>query len=237
MTTQTWAAPPAVALPPRREPLVVAAVAPLPTPGPAARTGAPREFSEFVALGAVATAVSTSLYNVLAFTSVFGEASLTRHPIAAFVLSNLAGMAVSFAGTRWWVFRDRRPAGPAGGVVGFVVINVLSWSVPLASLSFSRYVLDLSSPWADNIAANVVGLGLGTVVRFWALRASVFSARPAVSDVRAVERDVHRLWRRPAHPRALRTGHAQGVGGHRQGPVGVPVNQHLRLRLPARCVC
>ena len=215
MTTQTWAAPPAVALPPRREPLVVAAVAPLPTPGPAARTGAPREFSEFVALGAVATAVSASLYNVLAFTSVFGEASLTRHPVAAFVLSNLAGMAVSFAGTRWWVFRDRPPAGPAGGLVGFVVINMLSWSVPLASLSFSRYVLDLSSPWADNIAANVVGLGLGTVVRFWALRASVFSARPAVSDVRAVERDVHRLLRRTAHAGALGTGHAQGVGGHR----------------------
>jgi len=39
-----------------------------------------------------------------------------------------------------------------------------------------RYVLDLSSALADNIAANVIGLGLGTVVRFWALRASVFSA-------------------------------------------------------------
>ena len=145
---------------------------------------------------------------MLAFTSVFGEASLTRHPVAAFVLSNLAGMAVSFAGTRWWVFRDRPPAGPAGGFVGFAVINVASWVVPLACLTFSRYLLDLSSPLADNVAVNVVGLSLGTVFRFVALRASVFSTRPGVSDVRAVERDVHRLLRRPAHPRALGTGHA-----------------------------
>ena len=57
------------------------------------------------------------------------------------------------------------------------MINVPSWTLPLASLTLSRYVLDLSSALADNIAANVIGLGLGTVVRFWALRASVFSAR------------------------------------------------------------
>ena len=60
----------------------------------------------------------------------------------------------------------------------------MSWVVPLASLAFSRYVLGLSSALADNVAANLVGLGLGTVLRFWALRSAVFSARahPAEGD-------------------------------------------------------
>jgi putative flippase GtrA len=136
---------------------------------------APREFSTFVAVGAAATAVSASLYNLLAHTSVLDRAPLMHHPIIAFVLANIAGMSVSFIGTRWWVFRHRHVRGPAGGLVGFVVVNVASWIVPLACLSFSRYVLGLSSALADNLAVNVIGLGLGTVVRFYALRVSTFA--------------------------------------------------------------
>ena len=174
MTTHTYVALPAASLRPRLGRAVVAKT-PTPKPGRAARSSAPREFTDFVAVGAIATAVSASLYNLLAHSAVLGNGSWTQQPIVAFALSNLVGMAVSFTGTRWWVFRDRPAAGPGGGLPGFVAINLLSWAVPLASLSFSRYVLDLSSALADNVAANVVGLGLGTVVRFWALRASVFS--------------------------------------------------------------
>ena len=45
-------------------------------------------------------------------------------------------------------------------------------------------MLHRSDPIADNIAANVVGLGLGTVVRFWAIRRFIF-VRPAVTDAPA----------------------------------------------------
>ena len=49
----------------------------------------------------------------------------------------------------------------------------------LLCLSVSHYVLDLTSPLADNIAANVVGLAVGTAFRFWAYRRFVFTHRPA----------------------------------------------------------
>ena len=39
----------------------------------------------------------------------------------------------------------------------------------------SHYALDLTSPLADNIAANGVGLVLATAFRFWAYRRHVFS--------------------------------------------------------------
>ncbi len=178
MSTHTLAAPRAAALWPRRE-SVIEPKSFAARPPRAATSDAPREFSAFMVVGVVATAVSASLYNLFAHTAALGEGAVTQQPMVAFVLANVAGMVVSFAGTRWWVFRDRHASGPAGGLLGFVVINVLSWAVPLASLTFSRYVLGLSSALADNLAVNVIGLGLGTIFRFWALRASTFAVRPA----------------------------------------------------------
>jgi hypothetical protein len=46
--------------------------------------------------------------------------------------------------------------------------------IPLGCLAFTRYALGRSDPFADNIAANVVGLALGTAARFWALRRFIF---------------------------------------------------------------
>jgi putative flippase GtrA len=52
--------------------------------------------------------------------------------------------------------------------------------IALACLATSRYVLGFSGPLADNVAANVVGLLLGTLFRFWSYRKWVFPATPPV---------------------------------------------------------
>ena len=49
----------------------------------------------------------------------------------------------------------------AGGRLAFFVINIVSMVIPLGCLSFTRYVLGLTDPFADNISANVIGLGAG----------------------------------------------------------------------------
>lgn len=46
--------------------------------------------------------------------------------------------------------------------------------IPVTCLAVSRYVLGLTGLWADNISANVVGLGLSTAARFWVFRRYVF---------------------------------------------------------------
>ena len=46
--------------------------------------------------------------------------------------------------------------------------------IAMACLWFSHYVLDLTSPLADNIAANGIGLVLAMTFRFWAYRRLVF---------------------------------------------------------------
>ena len=46
----------------------------------------------------------------------------------------------------------------------------------LGCLAASHYLMHLTRPLADNISANVVGLGIGSAVRFVAYRGWVFAA-------------------------------------------------------------
>jgi hypothetical protein len=51
-------------------------------------------------------------------------------------------------------------------------------------------VLGLDDPVADNFSANVIGLGLGTLARFWALQRYIFlsPARLERREALALER-------------------------------------------------
>ena len=53
--------------------------------------------------------------------------------------------------------------------------------ISLTILWFSHYVLGLTSPLADNISANIVGLGAGSLFRFWAYRRFVFTHESTVA--------------------------------------------------------
>jgi len=133
------------------------------------------EIAKFLAVGGVATAVALVIFNGLVH-GYFGDPGgpMKNQPLVAFVIANTVGMVVSYRGSRSWAFRHREAVGRAEGRVAYFVINTLSMVIPLACLTISRYVLDRSDPVADNIAANVVGLGLGTAARFWAIRQFIF---------------------------------------------------------------
>lgn len=141
------------------------------------------EGARFLAVGGLATLVALVMFNVLVH-GFFGHPAgpMNEWPLTAFVVSNLVGMAVSYRGARSWAFRYRQPVGAAGGRLTFFVINTATMLIPLLCLSVSRYVLDLDSALADNVAANVVGLGLGTAARFWAFRRFVFLSRRRVAQ-------------------------------------------------------
>jgi putative flippase GtrA len=133
------------------------------------------EVVKFLAVGGIATLVALVLFNVLVH-GFFGHPTgpMNQRPLTAFVVANLVGMVVSYRGSRSWAFRHREVVGPVGGRVAFFAINTLTMMIPLLCLAVSRYVLVLDSAVADNLAANVIGLGLGTAARFWAFRRFVF---------------------------------------------------------------
>jgi dipeptide/tripeptide permease len=90
------------------------------------------------------------------------------------VLANSVGMAVSYRGSRSWVFKDRPPRTADGGRTAFIAINAITMLIPIACLWVSRNALGLVDPVSDNVAANVIGLSLGLVARFYLFRTYVF---------------------------------------------------------------
>ena len=138
-------------------------------------------------MGGVATLVAFVIFNGLVHGYMGGPGPMHEQPLWAFVIANTVGMVVSYRGSRSWAFRNRAAVGVAGGRLAFFAINMVSMVIPLGCLSFSRYVLGLTDPVADNIAANVVGLSLGTLARFWALRLFIF-----LSPARIEQRELAR---------------------------------------------
>ena len=71
------------------------------------------------------------------------------------------------------------------------LFNLIGLGLSVATLVISHDLLGLTSRLADNISANVVGLALGTVFRYWSYRAFVFRA---VAPASPAESSL------PAHP-------------------------------------
>jgi len=133
------------------------------------------EAGKFLAVGGVATLVALFLFNLLVHGFYPGwTPPLNDHPLLGYVIANLVGMWISYRGTRSWAFKDRPPVHADGGRTAYLVINLVTMLIPMACLKISRDVLGLTDPYSDNLAANVIGLGLGMVARFYLFRTYVF---------------------------------------------------------------
>lgn len=129
-----------------------------------------REAVKFLAIGGAGYVVDVGVFNVLRL------GVLSDKPLTAKVLSVVAATLVTYTGNRIWTFRHRRRSGVAREYVLFFLLNGVGMAIAVAVLAISHYGLGLTSPLADNIAANVVGLLLGSAFRFWSYRRWVFRA-------------------------------------------------------------
>jgi putative flippase GtrA len=148
------------------------------------------EVARFSAVNVVATIIALIIFNGLVH-GVKGWFSgpLHDHALSSYLLANSVGMFVSYYGARHYAFKHRHAAGPGGGLLIYVVINLSSFVIPISCLWITRNVFEWTSIYADNIAGNVIGAMLGNVFRFWAFRRFVFTKQPAVS--RRVHVGVH----------------------------------------------
>ncbi len=134
------------------------------------------EAAKFSAVNVVATAVALLLFNLLAhgIPGIHTPGPLNGWPLTAWFLANCVGMAISFYGSRSYAFKHRKPSGPGGGALIYVVINLVSFVIPMACLWITRNVLGWDSVLADNVSANLVGASLAMLGWFWAFRRFVF---------------------------------------------------------------
>jgi len=136
------------------------------------------EVGKFGVVGLIALVVDVGLFNLLMYAGNPGI--LADKPLTAKGIAVIVATTVSFALNRNWTFAQR---GGRSTVTReyllFFLFNGIAMCIALACLWFSHYALGLTSPLADNISANGIGLVLGTLFRFWAYRTYVF---PAVAE-------------------------------------------------------
>ena len=130
------------------------------------------ELARFCTVGLSAFVVDVGLFNLLRF----GPGHLLEDkPLTAKVISVAVSIAVAWIGNRMWTFRDRRRSAAHREAIMFVLVNIGGMIVAVGCLAVSHYVLGFRSPLADNIAANGVGLVLGTAFRYVCYRYIVFT--------------------------------------------------------------
>jgi len=139
------------------------------------------EVVRFLAVGGLATLVSVLGFNALVHGILLPSAPMRDHPVTAYVLANAVAGLAAYAGLRLWAFSHRGVRDdPVASVVRFFALGAATMAIPVLCLAVSRHVLRLDGLWADNISANVIGLGIGTAARFWVFRRYVFpDAGPA----------------------------------------------------------
>lgn len=125
------------------------------------------EVAKFGTVGAVAYVVQ------LATTNLFWY-GLGLPELAGQALGTVCATVVAFLGNRFWTFRHRAHGGLLYSYALFFGLNGVGLLIQLACLWFTVTVLGLDGPLARNIAGNVIGVGLGSLFRFWSYRRWVF---------------------------------------------------------------
>ena len=125
----------------------------------------------FGTVGAIVFVVATVGTNLLHFQVGLG-------PLISNVIASIVATFVSFTGNRYWTFRHREGSTMAREYVVFFLLNALGLGIQLACIWFTYYRLGLHGKLEYNIAL-ILGIGLGTLFRFWSYRKWVWLAPPA----------------------------------------------------------
>jgi putative flippase GtrA len=129
------------------------------------------ELATFGVVGGVCLVTDIVLFNVLAFGA--GVA-----PVLAKALTMVVTGTMAFVGHRKVTFRHRRGAGVGREVVLFTAVTAASLVTGLAPIWLVRSGLGHTDPvWLN--AANLVGIALGSVVRYLAYRHVVWGQDPS----------------------------------------------------------
>ncbi|OEV05446.1 GtrA family protein [Streptomyces oceani] len=134
-----------------------------------------RELAKFGTVGAFGFLVNVAVFNLCIHT--FDLAAVRSGVIATGV-----AIATNYVGNRYWTYRHVDKSRVQREVSLFLLFSGIGMVIENGVLAISHYGLDFTSPLADNIAKNVVGLGIGTIFRFWSYRTWVFRDRDGAGE-------------------------------------------------------
>ena len=138
-----------------------------------------KELGKFGVIGLVAFLIDLVIFNFLRFAG--GEGVLYDRPLTAKAISVLVATTFAFTGNRHWTFKDRSRSTLRRQYTLFFLFNLIGMVIALTCLWISHYALGFESALADNISANVIGLVLGTMFRFWGYHNWVFPTHAEIN--------------------------------------------------------
>jgi dolichol-phosphate mannosyltransferase len=128
------------------------------------------ELLTFLAVGGVGYLVDVLAFNVFRSMDPFASAD----PAYARTHAVVIAIGVNYVGNRTFTWREVPLVARRRELGLFGLVSVVGYLFSVATLVVSHDVLGLTSRLDDNLSANVVGMALGTVFRFWAYRRFVF---------------------------------------------------------------
>lgn len=130
-----------------------------------------REALIFVAVGGAGYVVDIVAFNWLRTLPLLA----TVDPTVSKMLAVAAAMVVTYLGNRLLTWRDQPTSDSRRQVALFVLFNLVGLGISMLTLVLTHDVLGWTSRLADNLSANVVGLALGTLFRYWSYKRFVFA--------------------------------------------------------------
>jgi putative flippase GtrA len=129
------------------------------------------EVAKFGLVGALGFVVQLGSQNAL-------HSGMKLGPTVSIVLAYIVATVVTFVGNRYWAFKHRKGKGLGREFWMFVVLNAVAIVIQVAIVDLAYYGMDLRSTLWYNIA-SIIGIGIGTLMRFVTYRKFVFLAQPS----------------------------------------------------------
>ena len=131
------------------------------------------EAGKYLIVGAVGYVIDVAIFNAFILPPWMPEPFC--EPIMAKTISTILAIIFTYAINSRWTFKRRTGRKPGfTQFLLFAVVNVLGLLISVGCLWLSHYVFGLTSALADNISANLFGVGLATIFRFFGSRIFVF---------------------------------------------------------------
>ena len=135
------------------------------------------EIAKFGAVGALGTVVNFGVSNLLWHLT-------SLQAVRANVIATVVAIGVNYLGFRYFTYRDRDKSARTKELSLFLAFSAVGLVIENGILFAAIYGFGWDSSLERNIF-KVVGIGLGTLFRFWSYRTWVFKtlpAREAVAD-------------------------------------------------------
>ena len=135
------------------------------------------ELGRFGVVGVAGVIVNLGVFNLLRLGPLSEDSTVLGQDdrvVTAKVIATLVSIVFAWVAHRQWTFRGLRTHKPMRELLIFGLVNFIAIVAEAGVVAISHYVLAFTSLAADNIA-SLIGIGLGTVLRYVGYKVFVFT--------------------------------------------------------------